>query len=116
MKAYRVYDAKSAEPYCTVVFADTPSKAKTYAREHSEVFNGATWEPPSYTDLRAVREKGLDAAFDGRRELDFYNARDRRFYVQAGICCYEPEPEDCASCAAADICPEKVTAPTVWLS
>lgn len=114
MKAYRVYDSASAEPLCTVVFADTPGQAKTYARQYSELFS-CDWEIPAYVGLRAVREKALDAAFDGRRELDFYNDRDRRFYVQAGIACYEPEPEECAKCAAQDICKSKVDCDTVWL-
>lgn len=113
MKAYRIWDAAShAEPCCTVVFADTPSQAKAWAREYSELFS-VDWERPAYTDIRARREPQLDSAFHGRRELDFYDDSDRRQFVQAGITCYEPEPEECAKCAAREICGDRVDVESV---
>lgn len=108
MKAYSVYDARSLGRYCELVYADTPAKAKAYALEHGETFNGATWDAPSYTDLRAQRAPEIDADFDGRRILDFENPRDRRIYVKAGITCLEPEADYCAVCAARDVCPDRL--------
>lgn len=107
MKAYSVYDARSLDRYCDIVYANTPAQAKGYALAHSETFSGATWDAPDYTDLRATRVPEIDADFDGRRLLDFENPRDRLVFVKAGITCLDPEPDYCAVCAARDVCPDR---------
>ena len=88
MKAYRVYDQECY--YSVVVFAETPSKAKSYTYNHLDDLDGA-----DYIDLRARRLKYLDKYYKpDKKYLDWYIDEDRLALVKdAGYHCEDPSFE-----------------------
>ena len=97
MKAYQVYD--SDYYYSVVVFAESPTKAKSYALGLSELYG------QEYIGLRARRIKPLDKYFKPDKKcLDWYIDNDRLALVKdAGSRCEDPSFE-CKSCIARKYC------------
>jgi hypothetical protein len=100
MKAYRVYDKKSASDCATVVFAENRAKAKAIAMSTD------TCEYAEYLDIRATRVPSLDKYYRGKDEMDWYNANDLIALVkEAGfVCSYEIDDPPCKECPAKKWC------------
>lgn len=99
MKAYKIFD-NNDYIYSLVVFAETPSKAKTIALYRDG------FEDSEYTDLRARRIESLDKYYkQGKDYLDWYIDEDKLALVKdAGFSCYDPYPDECKSCIAREYC------------
>ena len=99
MKAYIAHDKNCDEPRESVVFAETPGKAKAYA---------ANWEFDCYdfTDIRVRRCPDLDRFYKGRTKMDWCDVDDRIAMVRyAGFyCSYEMNHPNCHICEAAEYC------------
>lgn len=97
MYAYKVLDKDYY--YSVVVFAESPSKAKSYALGLGE-FCGS-----NYIDLRAERIKPLDKYYKpDKKYLDWYIDEDRLALVKdAGYRCEDPSFE-CKGCIARKYC------------
>ena len=96
-KAYRCYSVY--EDYQTVVFADTPSKAKVIAMSTDSLMDAP------YLEIRAVRMPDMDAEYRGHSEMEWDNIEDRRALVKHGWFCLEPDRiDDCAECPVRDEC------------
>lgn len=96
MKAWIVTD--EYEEYSTVVFAETRNKARLEAQATD------CCEYMQYIDIRPRRFKEADTMYCGKREMDWCDPDDRRFLVEHGWSCVEPEYDECPECPAADIC------------
>ena len=97
MKAYQVYD--SDYYYSVVVFAESQTKAKSYALGIGELCD------QDYIDLRVRRIKGLDKYYKpDKYYLDWYIDEDRLALVKdAGYHCEDPS-FDCKGCIARKYC------------
>ena len=84
--------------YSTVVFAETPGKARALAKD-TDTFEGA-----EFTDISVHRVPEMDGNYRGCSEMDWYNDDDRRVLVGLGWRCWEPESWECEGCCARDIC------------
>lgn len=96
MKAWIVTD--EYEEYSTVVFAETRSKARTIAQATD------CCEDMDYININPRRFKEADARYCGKSEMEWDDPDDRRFLVEHGWSCVEPEYDECPECPAADIC------------
>lgn len=96
MKAWIVTD--EYEEYSTVVFAETRNKARLEAQATD------CCEYMQYIDIRPIRFKEADTMYCGKREMEWDDADDRRFLVEHGWSCVEPEYDECTECPASDIC------------
>lgn len=98
MYAYQVYDGDYY--YSVVVFAESPTKAKSYAFLHLDDLDGS-----DYIDLRARRIKPLDKYYKpDKKYFDWYIDEDRLALVKdAGYHCEDPCFE-CKSCIARKYC------------
>lgn len=96
MKAWRVSD--EYDEYSTVVFAETRSQARIVAMATD------CCEYMEYINIKPRRFKEADKMYKGKREMDWYNPVDRRFLVENGWACVEPNYNICPNCPAADIC------------
>lgn len=98
MRAYKVYAIDCN--YSVVCFAETPSKAKSYAFRFLDDLEGY-----DYTELRARRIKRLDKYYkQDKKSLDWYKDEDRLALVKVGgYTCEEPSFE-CDTCIARKYC------------
>lgn len=97
MKAWIVTD-EYAE-YSTVVFAKTRSQARTIAQATD------CCEDTDYINIKPRRFKEADARYCGKREMDWDDPDDRRFFVKHGWHGWGcVEHDNCPECPAADIC------------
>ncbi len=95
MKAYSVRDKYSC--YCAVVFAESPSKAKTIAMSTDAC------DDSHYTDIRAQRLPALDKYYRGLSEMDWYDDNDRIALVKdGGFNC--DDTSECKTCSAKQYC------------
>lgn len=100
MKAWLV---REKDEYCaTVVFAETRGKARALAM-HTE-----TCEDANFCDIDVHRRPELDKYYvDGKKEMDWFNSKDRIALVKDGGFSCSPdywEPEDCETCPAKEYC------------
>lgn len=100
MKAWLV---KDKDQFCaTVVFAETRGKARAMAM-HTE-----SCEDVDFCDIEVRRRPNLDKYYrDGKKEMDWYNSKDRIALVKDGgfICDIDYwEIEDCETCPAKQYC------------
>ena len=100
MKAWMV---REKDEYCaTVVFAETRGKAMALA-QHTE-----TCEDADFCDIDVYRRPALDKYYvDGKKEMDWFNFKDRIALVKDGGFSCDPvywEPEDCDNCPAREYC------------
>ena len=100
MKAWIV---KDKDEYCaTVVFAETRGKARAAAMLTD------TCEDVNFCDIEVRRRPQLDKYYvEGKREMDWFNSRDRIALVKdAGFYCGNEywKPEDCQECPAKEWC------------
>ena len=99
MKAYRAWSESIHFDACTtVVFANNRNEAKKIA------FHTETCEDSSWLDIRVSRYPEMDEHYRGLKEIDWYNAEDRRALVSLGWHCYDAESRECKACPAQDIC------------
>ena len=96
-KAWRAYEAGDWSSYATVVFADTPSKAKVIAQQTDCLCD------VEYIDIRVERFKKMDSHYRGHDEIDWDNDDDRKALVELGWSCDEPSWL-CDSCVAKAEC------------
>ena len=96
MKAWIVSD--EYEEYSTVVFAETRNKARIEAQATN------CCEYMEYLDIRPRRFKEADSMYRGRREMEWCDPNDRKFLVEHGWSCVEPEYEDCPYCPGRTVC------------
>ena len=100
MKAWLVREKD--EFAATVVFAETRGKARALAM-HTE-----TCEDVDFCDIEVSRRPALDKYYeDGKKEMDWFNSKDRIALVKdGGFSCIPDywEPEDCKTCPAAEYC------------
>lgn len=100
MKAWLVKDKD--ECAATVVFAETRGKARAIAM-HTDACEDVDW-----CDIEVLRRPQLDKYYQkGKREMDWYNYKDRIALVKDGgfVCDYDYwEREDCDTCPAKDYC------------
>lgn len=100
MKAWLVKDKD--ECAATVVFAETRGKARAIAK-HTDACEDVDW-----CDIEVRRRPQLDKYYQkGKREMDWYNSKDRIALVKDGgfVCDYDYwEREDCDTCPAKDYC------------
>lgn len=105
MKAYRVYDTASYEPWSVVVFAESAGQAKLEAMR-----SGYLGDYIEYLPLRAKRVKGLDNSFRGHYVMEWdLDMQDRiDLYEIAGFRCEEEYMMDyfCDECPLKDKCEE----------
>lgn len=97
MKAYKAWDARSVEPYSTVVFAENVKAAKKVAAS-SEVCEDA-----DYINIRVQRCPEMDDHYRGKAEIDWYDMEDRKALVSLGWMCLETSDE-CNDCPVKNIC------------
>lgn len=97
MKAYKAWDARSVEPYSTVVFAENVKAAKKIAAS-SEVCEDA-----DYIDIRVQRFPQMDDHYRGKAEINWYDMEDRKALVSLGWMCLETSDE-CDACPAREFC------------
>ena len=97
MYAYQVFDCNYY--YSVVVFAESPTKAKSYAFYSNEL------DGSDYTELRARRIKQLDKYYKPNKYcLSWYIDEDRLALVKdGGYRCEDPSFE-CKSCIARKYC------------
>lgn len=95
MKAWIV---RNDDGYATVIFAETRNKAKLKA-QCTDVC-----EDMEYIEINPRRFKEADAMYRGNREMDWYDSNDKRFLVEHGWHCEEPEVDDCNECDCRDVC------------
>lgn len=98
MKAWRV-NAKDGD-YCTVVFAETRSKAKVAAMATDAC------EDAAYTEIECRRYPEADAAYRGVSEMEWDDDRDRTFLVKecGWSCAPEFAGDYCDTCPATEWC------------
>lgn len=90
-KAYKVQD-KTECFYSTVVFAETPGKAKS-----------AAMRDVPWVNISVRRVPELDSEYRGHTEMYWYDDQDRRALVSHGWRCEETSFE-CDGCNCKDIC------------
>jgi hypothetical protein len=100
MKAWLV---REKDEYCaTVVFAETRGKARAMA-QHTEACEDAP-----FCDIEVYRRPALDKYYvDGKKEMDWFNSKDRIALVKDGGFVCDPDYwdwEDCESCPAKEYC------------
>jgi hypothetical protein len=93
-KAYVAWDSRCCDPWLTVVFAESASRAKKLAMR-TEVC-----EDSFFTDVRVQRFPEMDGKDRGRDAIDWNDAEDRKALVALGWACEETSGE-------CDSCPEK---------
>lgn len=100
MKVYCVREKCSN--YMTVVFAETPGKAKLNAL-FTPCCNGA-----DYLDIRVRRLPHMDKYYKPEKlEMDWFNNEDRIALVkECGFRCEDVYLEECKKCPAKDYCDE----------
>lgn len=78
MKAYIAHDRVNYDNYGveTIVFAETPSKAKKIA------MCTEACEDADYTDIRVRRLPGADKLYKGKSEVDWYDKNERLVLVR----------------------------------
>ena len=100
MKAWIVKDKD--EYAATIVFAETRGKARALARCTEAC------EDVDFVDIVVRRRPQLDKYYTkGKKEMDWYNSKDRIALVRDGgfVCDYEYwEREDCDTCPAKEYC------------
>ncbi len=86
----------------TVVFAETRGKARALARQTEAC------EDVDFCDIEVNRRPQMDKYYrDGKREMDWYNSKDRIALVKdCGFVCDSDywEREDCDTCSAKEYC------------
>ena len=86
----------------TVVLAETRGKARSLA-QHTEAC-----EDVDFCNIEVRRRPELDKYYtEGKREMDWYNSKDRIALVKDGGFTCDPEfwePVDCESCPAKEYC------------
>lgn len=101
MKAFLVHDKERIEPYSAVVFAENRNKARYIA------LSTEACEDAEYASIVATRLPVADSQYNGRKEMDWLNPKDRLFLVkECGLSCAEPEFDECTNCSAKDYCGE----------
>ena len=105
MKAYRVYDKASYEPWSVVVFAESAGQAKLEAMR-----SGYLGDYIDYLPLRAKRVPKLDDKYRGHEVMEFeLDMQDRIDLYEADVYRCEPEYMEewlCNECALKDRCEE----------
>lgn len=100
MKAWLVRE--NGEFAAIVVFAETRGKARALAM-HTEAL-----EDVSFCDIEAYRRPALDKYYvDGKKEMDWFNSKDRIALVKDGGFVCDPdfwEWEDCERCPEKEYC------------
>lgn len=98
MKAYKV--SIYNDIYSTVVFAESPSKAK------ARILGDDGYDECEYTDLRAIRLPEADKYYqEGKWCLNWYNDEDQIIMVRdLGYKCYDPIDWECEDCPASQWC------------
>ena len=96
MKAWYVSD--EYEEYATVVFAETRAKARVKAMATD------CCEDMNYISIKPIRFKEADSQYRGLDEMQWDDAFDRKFLVEHGWSCVEPDYDVCEECFAADVC------------
>lgn len=96
MKAWIVTD--EYDEYATVVFAETRNKARL------EALATDCCECMHYCDIQPRRFKEADTMYREKGKMEWDDPHDRRFLVDHGWSCVEPEYEECPECPASDIC------------
>lgn len=96
MKAYIVQGTE----YSTVVFAETPGKARALAQKTDAC------EDLEFIDIRATRMPALDRCYRGRDEIDWSDPDDRVAMVKHADfqCSYEIDHPECEPCPAKEWC------------
>lgn len=97
MKAYKVWDNGSVEPYSTVIFAESVREAKKIARSME------VCEDADYVNIRVQRFPAMDEHYRGHVEADWFDMEDRKALVSLGWMCLETSDE-CDACPVKDIC------------
>ena len=100
MKAWKCWE--DIEGCGTIIFAETAGKARYIA-----ICSESLGEGLSFKDIRVRRVEGLDAYYDGRKEMDWFNETDRFGMVhEGGFMCSEDyfDPEFCKECSAETVC------------
>lgn len=99
MKAWIVREKD--EFFYTVVFAESRGKAKAAALS-TDCCEGA-----EFTNIEVKRFPEADSQYNGRREMDWSNPKDRLFLVkEAGFLCEYVSSDECAVCSAKEYCDE----------
>lgn len=103
MAKVKAWLVKEKDMFCaTVVFAETRGKARALAL-HTDACEDADW-----LDIDVRRRPALDKYYvDGKKEMDWYNSKDRIALVKDGGFTCDPdywEPEDCEICPAREYC------------
>ena len=105
MKAYRVYDTASYEPWSVVVFAESAGQAKLEAMR-----SGYLGDYIEYLPLRAKRVKGLDNSFRGHYVMEWdLDMQDRIDLYEADVYRCDAEYTEewmCNECPLKDRCEE----------
>ncbi len=98
MKAWLVKDKD--ECAATVVFAETRGKARAMA------ICTEACEDVDFCDIEARRRPQLDKYYrDGKKEMEWYNAKDRLALVkECGFQCVDMEIDECEVCSAKEHC------------
>lgn len=100
MKAWLVKDKDQYS--ATVVFAETRGKARALA------LCTEACEDVDFCDIEVRRRPNLDKYYrEGKKEMDWYNSKDRIALVKDGNFVCDPdywEPEDCEVCPAKQYC------------
>lgn len=100
MKAWLVKDKDQFG--ATVVFAETRGKARALA------LCTEACEDVDFCDIEVRRRPNLDKYYrEGKKEMDWYNSKDRIALVKDGNFTCDPdywEPEDCDVCPAKQYC------------
>lgn len=91
------------DPCATVVFAETRGKARSVA------MGTDACEDADFIDIEVTRYKHMDKYYvDGKREMDWYNDKDRVALVKdAGFCCCDEaiyNGVECDACPAKEYC------------
>ena len=103
MKAWKVCDIRSEIGGCTVVFAETRSRA------HALAMGTDCCEDAEWNDVRVKRIPAMDKMFKpGKCEMDWSDPDDRIALVKecGWFCCHEwlDRERDCPVCPAAEWC------------
>lgn len=100
MKAYMVQEKNDSRGFSTVVFAETPGKARQIAQTTDAC------EYLEFTDIRAIRVPELDSFYRGWDEMNWNVDEDRIAMVKhAGFhCSYEIDHPICEHCPAKEWC------------
>lgn len=100
LKAYIVEEKNGDTGFATVVFAETPGKARQLAQSTDAC------EDIDFIDIRAIRAPALDECYRGRDEMNWCVDEDLVAMVRlAGFSCsYEIDHPICDPCPAKEWC------------